>query len=289
MAFIVNIFVRSDYFAKFQLSTAPYPHPPNMQNIKICKQCRAMIDKKAKICPFCRTKQKTNYFIECGVGLIAAIILVRIITGGTGNGIDTKNTVDVESEHISTSEDNLDNPWANSFTPINDFRYTLDTEQNTITLNRYIGDDTKILLSPVYTIDGVDYNLISMGYDACFLSETHITSVYIPEGVTYIDASCFNSCSSLEYLYLPSTANTETGFLNYMHEYTVNYNAVVDIISDRDTTNYKKVDNSINKSEELGEDLARAFNGMLGGTDDPVVVNIYYGGTEEQWSYTIDK
>lgn len=267
----------------------PYPFPPNMQNIKVCKQCRAMMDKKAKICPFCGTKQKTNYFIECCIGLIAAIILVRIITGGTGNGIDPKNTVDVESEHISTSEDNSDNPWATSFTPINDFRYTLDIEQNTITLERYIGDDTKILLSPTYTIDGVDYSLISMGDDACFLSETHITSVYIPEGVTYIGASCFNSCSSLEYLYLPSTANTETGFLNYMHEYTVNYNSVIDITSDRDTTNYKKVDNSINKSEELGEDLARSINGMLGGTDDPVVVNIYYGGTEEQWSYTMDK
>lgn len=267
-----------------------YPHQPNMHNVKFCKSCRSIIDKGAKICPYCRTKQNSNV-IGCGIGIIAALILIPVIAGGIvskdsptiSDGKESNLSSDVDMVS-STDEKNEESPWATNFTSINDFRYSLDNEQKTITLERYVGEDTKILLSPVYNIDGTDYRLVSMGNDACFLSETYITSVYIPEGVTYIGASCFNSCSSLEYLYIPATAAFEKNFLSYLHEYNVNYNSVININNERDMTNYTKVDNSVEKPEEAGEDIARAFNGLMGGLDTPVDVNIYYGGTEEQWA-----
>lgn len=221
--------------------------------------------------------------IVLGIGVFGAI-LGNDDTSTINTGTVVSSNSVINSDTDDSSANNSDNPWATVFTPINDFRYTLNEEEKTITLERYIGDDTKILLSPIYNIDGIDYNLVSMGDSACFLSETHITSVYIPEGVTYIGSSCFNSCSSLEHLYIPTTASIKNGFLNYMDEYTLHYNSVIDITSSRDTTNYEKADNSIDRAEEAGEDVARALNGMMGGLDTPVTVNIYYGGTEEQWS-----
>lgn len=183
--------------------------------------------------------------------------------------------------------------WAKQFTPINDFRYTLDKKQKTITLDKYKGNDTKIMLSPVYRIGGEDYSLISTGDGACFLSETHITSIYIPEGVTYISDNCFNSCSNLKYLYIPSTVKTlGKSFFDYLHEYTAYCDSVSVLPSDRDTTDYVEVENETDSAYELGESLADAVNGIVGGInsdpDNPVITEIYYGGSENQWYSIIE-
>lgn len=201
----------------------------------------------------------------------------------TGSGVEYSEPTYYQEE---TTPAEPETDWATGFTPISDFRYTVNG--NTITLVRYEGEDTQIMLSPVYTLNGTDYTLVSMGDDACFLSEGYITSVIIPEGVTEIGSSCFNSCASLKRIYLPSTLNEiPSGFLSYLHEYKIYCNSTLNIPAGRDYNNYSLTPDDMSGSGELGESLARALNGMMYGADslnDDQVVEIYFGGTEEQWS-----
>lgn len=198
----------------------------------------------------------------------------------------------VKPEHTAPEPIEKESVWANEYTPINDFRYHIDQENHTITLIRYDRepdeDIHKILLSPVYTLNGEDYTLISMGSDACFFGKTWIKSVIIPEGVTYIEGSCFNSCGVKD-VYLPSTLESipESLFSYLGDEYKVYCNSVIDLPADRDTNNYELRTYGASGAEELGESFAGAINGIFNGlgedVDNPTVINIYFGGTDEQW------
>ncbi len=187
--------------------------------------------------------------------------------------------------------------WANEYTPINNFRYHIDEENRTITLISYDkgpdDDIHKILLSPVYTLNSEDYTLVSMGSDACFFGKTWIESVIIPEGVTYIEGNCFNSCGVKD-IYLPSTleAIPESLFSYLGDEYKVYCNSVIDLPADRDSNDYELRTYGASGAEELGESFAGAINGLVMGLgediDNPTVVNIYFGGTDDQWHNLTD-
>lgn len=185
-------------------------------------------------------------------------------------------------------ENSSDGIWSNGFTSINDFTYTLDKSKKTVTLNRYRGRDKKIRLSPVYTIGGEDYALVSVGETACFLEKTSITSVYIPEGVTHISDNCFNSCASLKYLYIPSTVQSlGSAFFDYMHEYTAFCDSSANLPGERDENDYEEIVDDTSQAEELGRSLGGAANGFiagfLSGSEGEITTEIYYGGTEAQW------
>lgn len=198
----------------------------------------------------------------------------------------------IEPESADPEPIEKESVWANEFTPINDFRYHIDEENHTITLISYDkGPDEdihKILLSPVYTLNGEDYNLVSMGSDACFFGKTWIESVIIPEGVTYIEGNCFNSCGVKD-VYLPSTLEEipESLFSYLGDKYQVYCNSVIDLPADRDTNDYELRAYGASGAEELGESFAGAINGFFKGlgedVDNPTVINIYFGGTDEQW------
>ena len=228
--------------------------------------------------------------------LVLSIALLSTLSGGISADTSYTPEVSVEGTEYSepSTENNVSTDWAASFTPINDFRYTLDKSNHSITLIRYGGNDTQILLSPTYNIDGNEYTLTSMGDDACFLSETSITSVFIPEGVTEIGSSCFNSCSSLERIYLPSTITyIPDGFLDYLGDYEVFCNSTVALPSDCDMNDYDELVDDTTDADEMGESFARAINGMMGGAnqsnEDPITVSIYYGGTDEQWNSLVNE
>ncbi len=203
----------------------------------------------------------------------------------------------IEPEHTDTEPAEEESVWANEYTPINDFRYHVDKEYHTITLISYDrGPDEdihKILLSPVYTLNGEDYTLVSMGSDACFFGKTWIESVIIPEGVTYIEGNCFNSCGVKD-VYLPSTLEEipESLFSYLGDEYKVYCNSVIDLPADRDTNDYELRTYGTSGAEELGESFAGAINGIFKGLgediDNPTVINIYFGGTDEQWHNLTD-
>ncbi|NBI10259.1 hypothetical protein D1641_09585 [Colidextribacter sp. OB.20] len=206
-----------------------------------------------------------------------------------GNPSDDKATISgtpyIKPEDSEKEENGI---WANKFTPINDFRYTLDKQEKTITLIRYSGDEEKIMLSPVYTIGGEDYKLTSLGDDGCFFGEISLTSIYIPEGVTHFSNNCFNSCSSLQYLYIPSTMkDMEMSFLDYIHEHKIFCDSKAVIPAERDTKDYDEKQDDMSQAGELGSNFAGAINGLVGGIssdpDNPIVTEIYFGGTAQQW------
>ena len=224
-----------------------------------------------------------------------ALISVRTAQSSPdSSGTDKNGTTVVGGTHI-VDDKNVGNDedtgiWASEFTPINDFYYTLDKSNHTITLNRFKGDQKKIMLSPVYTIDGADYTLISMGDSATFLGEISITSVYIPEGVKYISDNCFNSCSDLEYLYIPSTIESITdNFLSYLHDYEIYCDSFATLPAEQDTNDYEELIDDRDQAYELGESLGGAANGLISGildgmSETSTTVNVYFGGTESQWN-----
>lgn len=199
-----------------------------------------------------------------------------------------KASVEAGTPIYSEEDDDPDQIWASDFTPINEFYYTLSKSKNTITLNKYDGHRKKIMISPIYTINGTDYHVKALG-DACFFGEISITSVYIPEGVTSISDNCFNSCSDLQYLYLPSTLKSVTrSFLDYINEYTIYCDSVASLPSERDMTDYEEKIDDRSQEYELGQSAAGAVNGLLAGLLDgasgtTTTTEIYFGGTENQW------
>lgn len=201
---------------------------------------------------------------------------------------ETPVTFVSSGSQIVDDDDNPDHIWANAFTPINDFYYSLDKSNRTITLNKYKEFGKKIMLSPVYTIDGVDYSLKRVG-DACFFGKVSITSVYIPEGVTSIEDNSFNSCADLQYLYLPSTLTSITGaFLDYLDDYNIYCDSSSYLPESRDTNDYEEIIDNRSEAQELGESAAGALNGLVSGFFDGLngtttTTEIYFGGTESQW------
>lgn len=201
-------------------------------------------------------------------------------------------------EPVSIEEDEpVEDIWASEYTPIDDFRYHVDKDNHTITLIKYDSTDQdihKVMISPVYTIDGEDYAVTSMGTDACFFGATWIDSIIVPEGVTYIEPNCFNSCGVLN-LYLPSTLEKPDEYiLDYLHdECNVYCNSKISLPSDRDMNNYELRTYGASSAEEIGKSFAGALNGLVQGlnedVDNPTIVNIYFGGTDEQWSNIISE
>lgn len=81
--------------------------PPN--KIKICRYCRSQIDKKAKVCPFCKKKQGSG----CGTVILLVIIIfcvVIVLSGGCSSFItgykngESKSKARQEASQYSESD-----------------------------------------------------------------------------------------------------------------------------------------------------------------------------------------
>lgn len=178
--------------------------------------------------------------------------------------------------------------WANEFTPIIEFYYSLDKEAKTIKLTRYIGARTKIMMSPVYTIDGEDYRLTSMGDDSTFWGMASMTSVYIPEGVEHVSDMCFEYCHKLEYLYIPTTIKSiSPGFLEGLGACKTYFNSSAALSAERDNDNYPEtIDMGIDTvvARKAGESVANIANAIVNGDfSTDISTKIYFGGAESQW------
>ena len=79
-----------------------------------------------------------------------------------------------------------------------DFEYTVDSETNSVTINKYTGDATEVTIPS--TIDGK--NVTSIG-DWAFEDCSSLTSINIPEGVTSIGDWAFSGCRSLTSINIP--------------------------------------------------------------------------------------
>ena len=94
---------------------------------------------------------------------------------------------------------------ATSIETINDLKYLIDTEKNEATLiaksPNYSGD---IIVPEKITSDGKDYPVTSLG-DRCFNICSGLTSITIPSSVTSLGNSCFSWCTKLTSITIPSS------------------------------------------------------------------------------------
>lgn len=81
----------------------------------------------------------------------------------------------------------------------------LENEDGTVTISRYIGTETDIVIPS--QIDGKTVSAIGnvTGTTGAFEGCTNITAVVIPEGVTEIQDNAFYGCTSLETVTIPSS------------------------------------------------------------------------------------
>ena len=96
------------------------------------------------------------------------------------------------------------------FEVIDGFRYLLDSDTKTATLfpkreGKYSGDI--IIPEKVKGNDGVEYVVTSLGA-SCFEDCSGLTSITIPSSVTSLGAECFSFCSGLTSITIPSSVTS---------------------------------------------------------------------------------
>ena len=74
------------------------------------------------------------------------------------------------------------------------FRYRLDTEAKTAELEEYDGSATEVSISESVTYEGVVYSVTSLGV-SCFEGCSSLTSINIPSSVTSLGELCFSDCN----------------------------------------------------------------------------------------------
>ena len=96
------------------------------------------------------------------------------------------------------------------FEVIDGFRYLLDSDTKTATLvpktdGKYSGDI--IIPEKVKGNDGVEYVVTSLGA-SCFNGCSGLTSITIPSSVTSLGERCFSNCSGLTSITSPSSVTS---------------------------------------------------------------------------------
>ncbi|MDE7118678.1 MAG: leucine-rich repeat domain-containing protein, partial [Bacteroidaceae bacterium] len=84
------------------------------------------------------------------------------------------------------------------------FCYYLDTETLEATLGGYRGDATEVVISEFVTYEGEDYKVTSLG-DFCFDGCSSLVTVELPSSVVSLGGYCFDGCSSLTTIEIPSS------------------------------------------------------------------------------------
>lgn len=243
------------------------------------------------------TKQKKSGALLIIIMMIVAAIVGCSIKGGTKTGSD--NNAQPVAENAAADDSGAEGAVSKNtspYTDINDFYYSVDTAAMTITLNDFKPEarerDTNIVLASQYTLNGAVYSLTAIGDDACFMGESHIESVVIPEGVTYIGANTFNSVVNIKTIYLPSTLQVlDPNFFSYLDNETVTFeyggseetfNALTNYSNPQGNANFvfhfnselrgglDEIDRPLSpdersESEKMGDSLGGAFNGFING------------------------
>ncbi len=140
---------------------------------------------------------------KCHCGTFLWVIIILVVLGSVFGNKDKKKTSDEIIEKDGTI-------WSNIETPLSQFEYYANG--NDLYITKHIGESQKIKIAQEY--DGKKVVGIE---DATFFSSDAV-SVIIPEGVTKMEDTVFNSCD-IEYMYLPSTLqNINEKFWGYMHD-----------------------------------------------------------------------
>lgn len=156
-------------------------------------------------------KAKSSAKNKLILSLIFTIIAIFIMRAAYSS-VDLPTSIDNSSTSSVVESKSI---WANKLTPIDDFDYYIDGD--CIYLKEYNGSSKKVAIAPFYEINGKKYYVTEFA-DAVFVFKT-VTSIIIPDGVTYMPANTFNCCAAT-HIYLPSTLDPdriEWYFWNYFH------------------------------------------------------------------------
>ena len=84
-----------------------------------------------------------------------------------------------------------------------DYKFTINEDGQTVTLNKYLGNDAVVSIPQTVEYNGAVYTVNTIRYDA-FSYCSSLTEVSVPEGVTTIGAA-FIRCENLEKITLPDS------------------------------------------------------------------------------------
>ena len=94
---------------------------------------------------------------------------------------------------------------AEEYSTYDGFTYNLYTE--TAVLSRYTGSATEVVIPESVSYEGIIYKVTSLG-NGCFENCSSLKSITIPSSVTSLGASCFLNCSSLTSVTIPSSVTS---------------------------------------------------------------------------------
>lgn len=149
------------------------------------------------------------------LSLISVVSFLFLVVIGFSLSEEGESYTQDSNKAISDNNNNKDTSisvWADEPTDLKYFTYKKNPNDNTITISSYDGYDSKVWISPTYNINDVEYTVTKFEGSVFFCND-NITSVILPEGLTYMENNTFNSCSNIKYLYLPSTLEPlESGY-----------------------------------------------------------------------------
>lgn len=160
---------------------------PEKIRTKKCKYCKSDIPADAKICPYCRKKQKKG-IVKWIIIVIVAIIIIAAAAGGGNSSNKTPEKVSSQSDE-GTSSENADNNQEESSDSQDSFTIgdTADFDGIQVTLSTAIlsngdgeyvtPDDGKYFLGLVFDIDNQSDDDIDVSSIASFEAYCDDTSI----------------------------------------------------------------------------------------------------------------
>ena len=140
--------------------------------------------------------------------LLATALFLSTLTGcmkvSENNGDNTAAQTN-ESTATTTSSSNTD-PASEQANSASDFRYE-KTNEGTITIFAYLGSDKDVVIPT--SIDECPVTRIEL---AAFHLDKNVTSVVMPDSVTYIGKDAFAKCAALETVVCSSNLTTISAF-----------------------------------------------------------------------------
>ena len=93
------------------------------------------------------------------------------------------------------------------YTTDDGFVYSLDTETQEASLDKYAGATTEIVVPEFVTYEGNNYKVTCLG-ESCFAYCSSLTAIEIPASVTSLGYNCFSGCYSLTAIEIPESVTS---------------------------------------------------------------------------------
>lgn len=179
--------------------------------------------------------------------IIAIIIIITIVSSNTNEETIEETDAETIAEVIQATD-------------ISNFNYTI--ENDSITIEKYTGNDEYIIIPDTYNIDGIDYQVNNIAL-AIFNGCGNVTTIYLPK--------------TIQCVYDYSLAYLNAEHIDLYFEGTEDEWNTIFTIYEPSTVSDEWNDGDY---EGSGEALAYKLNSYIGGTDyDETKFTYYYNST----------